>query len=119
MSIAPPQHTKICLSIYIGYESPTIVCYLKRLTDDLFTAKFVDCHFNEIVFPTLLEHELSWFILTLSHLDSKIAQCDCKVRRILNLHNIVDSMPDAFYDIDNVMKSHILAANVPARLEIP
>ncbi|PRQ36553.1 putative RNA-directed DNA polymerase [Rosa chinensis] len=55
--IAPPQRTKMGpqrrLSIYVGYESPTIIRYLEPLTGDLFTARFADCHFDETVFPSL------------------------------------------------------------------
>nr|KYP43092.1 Retrovirus-related Pol polyprotein from transposon TNT 1-94 [Cajanus cajan] len=55
--IAPPQRTKMGpqrrLGIYVGYESPSIIKYLEPLTGDLFTARFADCHFNELIFPTL------------------------------------------------------------------
>ena len=90
--IAPPQRTKLDLlrrlSIYVGYESPTIIRYLEPLTGDLFTAKFADCHFNEAIFPSLggdrkkefprERQELSWFVPTLSHLDPRTSQCKVK-----------------------------------------
>ena len=48
--IAPPQGTIMGpqrrLSIYVGYESPTIIRYLEPLLGDLFPAKFADCHFK-------------------------------------------------------------------------
>ncbi|KAL4025503.1 hypothetical protein IC575_013904 [Cucumis melo] len=51
VSIFPPQRTKmepqIRLGIYVGFESPSIIRYLKPLTGDVFTARFADCHFNE------------------------------------------------------------------------
>jgi len=57
--IAPPQRTKIGpqrrLGIYVGYDSPSIIRYLEPKTGDVFTAQFVDCHFNEAIFPTLEE----------------------------------------------------------------
>ena len=49
----------------------------------------------------------------------KTAQCDSEVCRILNLQNVADSMPDAFSDIAKVTRSHIPAANVSVRLEVP
>ena len=49
--IAPPQTTKMDpqrrLGIYVGYNSPSIIRFLKSLTGDLFTARFTDCHFDE------------------------------------------------------------------------
>ena len=55
--IAPPQRTKMGpqrrLGIYVGYESPSIIRYFELLTGDVFTARFVDCHFNETIFSPL------------------------------------------------------------------
>ena len=55
--IAPPQRTKMGpqrkMGIYVGYESPSIIKYLEPSTGDLFTARFADCHFDELSFPTL------------------------------------------------------------------
>jgi len=52
-----PQHTKMDpqrrLGIYIGFESLSIIKYLEPLTSDSFMARFVDCHFNETMFPVL------------------------------------------------------------------
>ena len=49
--IAPPQRTKMGLQrrleIYVGYESPSIIKYLKPMTGDLFKTRFVNCHFYE------------------------------------------------------------------------
>ena len=41
------------LGIYVGFEASTIVRYLEPLTEDLFTARFADCHFDETYFPSL------------------------------------------------------------------
>ena len=53
----PTQRTKMGpqqrLEIYVGFDSPSIIRYLEPLTDDVFTARFADCHFNESVFPSL------------------------------------------------------------------
>ena len=55
--IAPPQRTKMGpqrhLSIYVGYNSPSIIRFLKFLTGDLFTPRFADCHFDETQFSSL------------------------------------------------------------------
>ena len=99
------------LSIYVGKESPTIVRYL------ILDRRSLYCHFDETVFPSLggdknkyvqqERQELSWSVPTLSHLDPQ-----------LNIQNVVDSMPNAFSDIDKVTRSNTPAAHMPARLEI-
>ena len=77
--IAPPQRTKMGpqrrLGIYVGFETPSIIRYLEPLTGDVFTARFADCQFNEVVFPTLGKKEIvgkrdiSWNEPSLLHLD--------------------------------------------------
>ena len=53
----PPQRTKMGpqrrLGIYVGFDLLSIIRYLEPLTGDVFKARFVDCHFNETVFPPL------------------------------------------------------------------
>ena len=57
ITIAPTQRTKMGhqqrLGIYVGFDSPSIIRYLEHLTGDVFTTRFVDCHFNESVFSSL------------------------------------------------------------------
>ena len=90
------------MGIYVGYDSPSIVRYLEPLTGDLFTAPFVDCHFDETVLPSLggdkhasgpVEHrELSWYAPTMSHLDPRTAQFETEVHWIIDLQSIAQSM---------------------------
>ena len=103
--------------------------YLEPLTGDLFTAPFTDCHFDETVFPSLggdkhvnvlVERlELSWYAPTMSNLDPRTAQYETEVRRIIDLQSIAQSMPDTFNDLAKVTRSHIPAANTPARKDVP
>ena len=67
--IARSQRTKMDpqrrLGMHFGYDSLLIIRYLKPLMGNVFTAQFVDCHFNETNFPTLeggikLEKEIKW-----------------------------------------------------------
>ena len=55
--IAPSQRTKkgpqCRLGIYMGFDSPSIIRYLKPLTNDAFKACFEYCHFYETIFPPL------------------------------------------------------------------
>ena len=79
------------LRIYVGFETPSIIRYLEPLTDDVFTARFADCQFNEIVFPTLGKKEkegkmdISWNEPSLLHLDPHTKQCELKVQKIVYL----------------------------------
>ena len=43
------------LGIYVGFNSPSIIRYLKPTTGDLFTTCFVNCQFDESTFPILGE----------------------------------------------------------------
>ena len=55
--ITPSQKTKIGpqprLGIYVGYNSLSIIRFLEPLMGDLFTVKFVNCHFDKTHFPSL------------------------------------------------------------------
>ncbi|XP_068329737.1 uncharacterized protein [Pyrus communis] len=114
------------MGIYVGYDSPSIICYLEPLTDDLFTARFLECHFYEVVFSSLgddkivnvpeEQRELSWTTSTLSHLDPRTAQSETEVHRILDIQSVAQSMPDGFTNLVRVTRSHILATNVLAKI---
>ncbi|XP_068314943.1 uncharacterized protein [Pyrus communis] len=131
--IAPPLRTKMGLQrkmgIYVGYDSPSIVCYLECLTRDLFTARFADCHFDETIFPSLRgdkhanipgEHcELSWYAPTMSHLDPRTTPSETEVQRIIDLQSIAQSISDAYNDLDKVTRSHIPTTNAFARIDVP
>ncbi|GJY78501.1 disease resistance CC-NBS-LRR class family protein [Tanacetum coccineum] len=127
--IAPPQRTKMGpqrrLGIYVGYETSSIIRYVEPLTGDVFTTRFADCHFNEAIFPSLGEekktHEkdISWSEPSLLYLDPRTKQSETEVQKIMHLQDIANQLPDAFTDTKRVTKSHIPAANAPARVEIP
>ncbi|XP_024009984.1 uncharacterized protein LOC112085177 [Eutrema salsugineum] len=113
------------LGIYNGYDSPSIIRYLEPLTGDVFTARFADCHFDEKVFPVLrgenkgVGKDIKWSVPSLLHLDPPTKQSELEVRRIMHLQSIANQLPDAFADTKTVTKSHITAANTPARIDIP
>ena len=95
--IAPTHRTKLGpqrrLRIYISFDSPSIIKYLEPLTDDLFTTRFVVCHFDETNFLSLgkekilseEKRELSWKVPTLAYMDSRTPHYEHKVRRIIHL----------------------------------
>jgi hypothetical protein len=129
--ISPPQRTKMGpqrrLGIYVGFDSPSIIRYLEPLTGDIFKARFDDCHFNETIFPPLggekslpeARREITWNVSTLSHLDPRTNQSELEVQRIIHLQGIANQLPDVFTDSKKIVKSHIPAANNPARIEVP
>ena len=43
------------LGIYVGFLSTSIIHYIEPLTRNLFTARFVDCHFDKSIFLPLGE----------------------------------------------------------------
>ena len=69
------------LGIYVRYNSLSIIQFLEPLTDDVFIARFADCHFDETQFPSLGTPKaskeekqkkvdiLSWRENDLTHLD--------------------------------------------------
>ena len=122
--IAPPQRR---LRIYVGFDSPFIIRYLEPLIGDVFRARFADCHFNETIFPPLggeksipeERREITWNTSTLSHFDPRTNQCELEVQRIIHLYNLANQLPDAFVDAKKATKSHILATNAPARINVP
>ncbi|RVW60155.1 hypothetical protein CK203_092317 [Vitis vinifera] len=42
-----------------------------------------------------------------------------EVQRIVHLQGLANQLPDAFTDIKKVTKSHVLAVNAPARIDVP
>jgi len=63
------------LGKYVCYESPSIIRYLEPKTDNIFMARFADCHFNKAIFSALggekkqLEKKITWSEPSLLHLD--------------------------------------------------
>ncbi|KAL4564637.1 hypothetical protein LXL04_028704 [Taraxacum kok-saghyz] len=113
--------------IYVGYESPSIIHYLEPLKIDLFNPRHADCDFDEKIFMSLggdlhvnvdeERREITWHIPNMSHMYPSTAHGDKEVQRILSLQNVANQLPDAFNDLANVMRSNILVANVPARID--
>ena len=61
-------------------------------------ARYVDCHFNESVFPPLggdkvlhnLNSELTWNVSGLNVIDPHTNQCESKVQKIIHMQNIAN-----------------------------
>ncbi|KAL0371833.1 UNVERIFIED_CONTAM: Retrovirus-related Pol polyprotein from transposon TNT 1-94 [Sesamum calycinum] len=96
------------------------------MTGDQFTTRYLDCQFNETIFPVLggedkeiKRKDIAWNATSMSFLDPRTNDSELEVQRIIHLQNVANRLPDAFIDTKKVTKSHILAENVPARLEVP
>jgi len=128
---APPQRTKMGpqrrLEIYVGYVSPSIIRYLEPQTDDLFTARFADCHFNEDEFSLLgggihqmhMHKDIQWCAPSLKYLDPPTKQRELEVEKSVHLQNMENQLPNSFPDTKKVAKSYISTTNAPSRVEIP
>lgn len=73
-----------CRGVYIGVLFASIIKYIEPMIGDVFTARLVDCHFGETVFPLLgqdkkqnlvakeqQKYKLTWHTPTLSPLGSR------------------------------------------------
>ena len=86
------------LGIYVGFQSASIINYIEPLTGEVFTARFVDCHFDEIFFPPLGEdkpipkewREIIWNESSLSHLDPRTKQFELEVQNIIHLQGLAN-----------------------------
>jgi hypothetical protein len=115
------------MGIYVGFQSPSILKYLEPLTGDLFMTLFADCIFNEDHFSVLGEDnkfithgwDINWDDKCILSSDPRIKETELQVQKIIELHQIVSNLPDAFTDYKGVTKSLNLAVNTSCRVEIP
>ena len=97
------------------------------IAGDVFKVSVVDCKFDESHVSSLGEEklkfeerrEISWNTPTLAHFDPRTKQYELEVQKIIHLQNIANRLPNAFTDTKRVTKSHIHAANAPAKVRIP
>ena len=63
--------------------------------------------------------EIDWNAEGISFSDPCAMETELQVRRIIDLQNIANNLPDAFSNYKGVTKSLHRARNVPGRVEIP
>ena len=86
------------LEIYVGFDSSSIIKYLKPLTRDVFTAHFPDCHFSESIFPPLRgeksileeQREITWNASMMSHFDPRTNQCELEVQTVIHFQTLAN-----------------------------
>ena len=64
------------------------------------------------------QQKITWNNLKLSRFDPRTNQCELEVQKIIHLQNITNQLTDVFTNNEKMVKSHILAANAPSRIEI-
>lgn len=65
-----------------------------------------------------VHQEITWNNSMLSHFDHRTNQCELEVQRIIHLQSIANQLSDAFIDNKKIVKSHIPAANILAKIEV-
>ncbi|KAL0316102.1 UNVERIFIED_CONTAM: hypothetical protein Sradi_5488400 [Sesamum radiatum] len=110
------------LGIYVGFESPSIIKYLEPMTGDQFTARYLDCQFNETIFPVLggedkeiKRKDIAWNATSMSFLDPRTNDSELEVQRIIHLQSVANRLPDAFIDTKK-RKEHIVSVNHDANV---
>jgi hypothetical protein len=86
---------------------------MEPLIEDLFTARYADCIFNEDHFLTLgrdyMYHsecqKINWDDKFILSSDSRTKETKLLVQKIINLQNIINNLPDIFTDYKGVTKS--------------
>ncbi|KAL0399824.1 UNVERIFIED_CONTAM: Retrovirus-related Pol polyprotein from transposon TNT 1-94 [Sesamum radiatum] len=80
------------LEIYVGFESPSIIKYLEPMTGDQFTARYLDCQFDETIFPGLggedkeiKRKDIAWNATSMSFMDSRTNDSELEVKQIIHL----------------------------------
>ena len=122
------------IGIYIGCDSGSIIRYLEPSTGELFRARFLDCVFDETVFPNLgvpvsggrKDTERNLTVLPMDHKskaqDPPTVQKDVEVMKLLNNMQLANEMPDAFNNINRVTKDKYSmmrhGRNLPAKITI-
>jgi hypothetical protein len=110
----------------VGFQSSSILKYLKPLTGDLFMARFDDCIFNKAHFPTLGgdnkfidgARETVWDDKSILSSDPCTNETDLQVQKILELQQFASNLPDVFTDYKCVTKYLNPADNMPCRVEV-
>ena len=98
-------------SIYLGFDSPSIIRYMDIGNGNILKARFVNCKFVENVFPkpitdsTRKSVPLTFKAPETSTLnpDPRTALADTEMQKLLNLKDLVDQIPDGFYSGPRVL----------------
>jgi hypothetical protein len=122
----------------VGYESPSIIKYLEPTTGQMFRARFLDCVFDETIFPKvgkigeiqppeerLLKSKDGLFTRTtqkgMVEVPTDMAKVNRLIKHVVDLHKLSVAAPDAFAPAQGVVKETGVCSNlrnIPADIEI-
>ena len=109
--------------VYIGFDSPSVIRYLIPSTGVLHKARFQNCKFDETTFLSVTVSIPNapldfWAPETLIlNPDPRTTLTDSEVKKILDLKNLAEKLPDGFTNIPRVTCNPLLGAG-PAPLSI-
>ena len=141
--IPPNKQTKLglqrMLAIYVGYKSPSIICYLDPKTGQMFQACLADCVFDKLDFPCLgemtkqrgqtgggnLVPRKDWLFLPRDGppVSNRMLDAGCVklfVRETIDLTNIAEKAPDLIAPVQGVTQAVGTGSkvmNAPATIE--
>lgn len=97
--------------IYVGFDSPSIIRYLTLPTLTSQRARFQNCRFEETVFPSIPSAKekgtLDFFApetFTMNP-DPKTALAEVEVKKLLQLKNLAERLPDGFTDHPKILRN--------------
>ncbi|KAL0367362.1 UNVERIFIED_CONTAM: hypothetical protein Sradi_3626300 [Sesamum radiatum] len=86
------------------------------MTGDQLTARYLDCQFDETIFPILGGEDKE---IKTKDIDPRMNDSELEIQRIIHLQSVANRLSDALIDTKKVTESHIPAENVPTPLEVP
>ena len=116
------------VGIYVAYETASIIRYLEPTTENLHTACFADCIFDENNFLSLgggnipLDEKcrkIIWQTEGIAAYDPRTSEANGEVQKIIDLQKLANNLPDHFCHLKSVTKSHVPTRNAPERVEVP
>ena len=109
--------------VYVGFDSPSVIRYLIPSTCVLHKAHFQNCKFDETIFPLVTVSKPNaplnfWAPETLTlNPDPRIALTNSEVKKILDLKNLAEKLPNGFTNIPRVTRNPLPGAG-PAPISI-
>ena len=97
--------------IYVGFDSPSILCYVHPVTKTLHQARFANCHFEETSFSSLVVPNSSsnldfWAPTTFTlNLDPQTALANLEVERLLHFKSFAERLLDGFSSTTRILRN--------------
>ena len=111
--------------IYVGFDSPIVIRYLSIPAGTLFRAQFQNSHFDETIFPILLNTKdiglLDFFApqTFIQNPDPSIALIEQEVRKLVSLKALADRLKDGFVDAPCIIRDPAPGAGPPSLPYLP